>query len=319
MTTFRRAEPRWATQPPLPREAWLRRTVPRNLPVPALLRALRPLQWTKNVILLAALVFDQKLFEPVFAGRALLAAVVFCAVSGAVYLVNDVRDAAADRLHPTKRRRPVAAGEVSPGRALIAAAVLFVGALLAAWAVRPPFILAAVGYVALMVAYSLGLKRLVILDVFAIAAGFVLRAAAGAVAIDVVISPWLLLCTMLLALFIGFGKRRHELASLADAAGHRANLGAYSLGLLDQLIGIAASATVMAYSFWTFDASSVPENHAMMLTIPFVVYAIFRYLYLVHRRELGSGPEQLLFADRPLFGAILSWGLASVLILYVAG
>jgi 4-hydroxybenzoate polyprenyltransferase len=174
------------------------------------------------------------------------------------------------------------------------------------------------GYIGLMVAYSYGLKRVVILDVFAIAAGFVLRAAGGAVAIDVPISPWLYVCTMLLALFIGFGKRRHELTSLHDAAAlHRANLSAYSLPLLDQMISVIASATVMAYSFYTFDAASVPRNHAMMLTIPFVAYAIFRYLYLIHHDDRTGSPETLLFADAPLFICIASWGVTSVVILYL--
>jgi 4-hydroxybenzoate polyprenyltransferase len=285
---------------------------------PALLRALRPVQWTKNGIVFAALVFDRKLFEPEALAQAALAALVFCCLSSGVYLVNDVRDAAGDRLHPLKRRRPIAAGEVAPRTAVAVAVALFALALLGGWLVRPEFLSVAVGYVALMVAYSLGLKRLVILDVFAIAAGFVLRAVGGAVAIAVEISPWLLVCTMLLALLLGFGKRRHELASLADAAGHRANLDAYSLPLLDQLIGIVASATVMAYAFYTFDAAAVPENHAMMLTIPFVTYAIFRYLYLLHRRDLGGSPEALLFADPPLFLTIVAWGIISIAILYLA-
>lgn len=311
-----------STVPPangLGRRAWLLRLLARDLRLPALARALRPLQWTKNAIILAALVFDQKLFQPEAVIRAVVAVAVFCAASSAVYLLNDVRDAEADRLHPTKRRRPVAAGELTTGRAIAGAGVLLALALAAALAVRPAFVLVVLGYVALMVAYSLGLKRVVILDVFAIAAGFVLRAAAGAVAIAVAISPWLLVCTMLLALFVGFGKRRHELASLEDAVGHRANLDDYSLGLLDQMIGITASATVMAYSFYTFDAAAVPDNHAMMLTIPFVAYAVFRYLFLVHRRSLGGSPEVLLFSDLPLFACIVSWGLASVLILYLAG
>ena len=298
---------------------WPVRILPRDLRPPALARAMRPVQWTKNAILLAALVFDHKLFQADAVLRAVVAVAVFCAASSAVYLVNDVRDAAADRLHPTKRHRPIASGALPATRAIVVAVVLILVALLAGWAVRPAFDLVVVGYVGLMVAYSLVLKRLVILDVFAIAAGFVLRAAGGAVAIDVPISPWLYVCTLLLALFLGFGKRRHELVSLADAAGHRANLGDYSLGLLDQLIAITASATVMAYSFYTFDAAAVPDNHAMMLTIPFVTYAVFRYLFLVHRRDLGGSPEVLLFADRPLLACILGWGLTSVLILYLAG
>ncbi|CAA9550724.1 MAG: Conserved membrane protein, possible 4-hydroxybenzoate octaprenyltranferase [uncultured Thermomicrobiales bacterium] len=281
---------------------------------------MRPLQWTKNGIVFAALVFDQQLFRVEPTLRSLLAAAVFCAVSSAVYLVNDLRDIEGDRIHPKKRHRPIAAGLVTPAQAGTTAFVLFALALLGAGIVSPGFLAVIVGYVALMVAYSYGLKRLVILDVFAIAAGFVLRAAGGAVAIDVPVSPWLYVCTMLLALFLGFGKRRHELTSLEAAAGrHRANLDAYSVPFLDQLIGIVSSATVMAYAFYTFDAPNVPTNHAMMLTVPFVVYAIFRYLFLIHRRDLGGSPEVLLFADRPLLGAIVAWGLTSIGILYLSG
>ena len=284
----------------------------------SLLRALRPLQWTKNTVVLAALVFSGGLFDAEPLARAAAAAIVFCCASSIVYLVNDLRDVAGDRLRPTKRLRPIAAGTVTRRQARTTALGLFALAATAAWVVRPAFLAVVAGYLVLMVGYSYGLKRLVILDVVAIAAGFVLRAVGGAVAIDVQISPWLYLCTMLLALFIGFGKRRHELGFLeAEAARHRANLEAYSVPLLDQLIGVVASATMMAYAFYTFDAPNVPRNHAMMLTIPFVVYALVRYLYLVHRRDLGGAPEVLLFADPPLLVCIAGWGLSSVAILYL--
>jgi len=279
---------------------------------------MRPQQWTKNAIVLAALVFDRKVFEWESAWRGGLAVLVFCALSSAMYLINDQRDVAGDRMHPVKRFRPIAAGELGLRAATRLATGLILAGIAGAYLTRSEFLSVAVAYVALMIAYTAWIKQIVILDVFAIAAGFVLRAAGGAVAIDVEISPWLLVCTMLLALFIGFGKRRNELATLQDATGHRASLNDYSLPLLDQMIGTVASATVMAYSFYTFDASSVPQNHTMMLTIPFVVYAVFRYLYLIHRSELGGSPETLLFADRPLFLAILSWGLASMGILYFA-
>ena len=283
----------------------------------SLLRALRPLQWTKNTVVLAALVFSGELFDAEPLARAAAAAIVFCCVSSVVYLVNDLRDVKGDRLHPTKRLRPIAAGTVTRGQARTAALGLLAVGATAAWLVRPAFLAVVAGYLVLMVGYSYGLKRLVILDVLAIAAGFVLRAAGGAVAIGVPISPWLYLCTMLLALFVGFGKRRHELTSLeAEAVRHRANLEAYSVGLLDQIIAVVASATVMAYAFYTFDGPNLPRNHAMMLTIPFVVYAVFRYLYLVHRRDLGGAPEALLFADPPLLVCIAGWGLSSVAILY---
>ena len=172
---------------------------------------------------------------------------------------------------------------------------------------------------ALMVAYSYRLKQLVIIDVFAIAAGFVLRAAGGAVAIEVPISPWLYVCTMLLALFLGFGKRRHELSTLqAAAVHHRANLDSYSIPLLDQIIAVVASATVMTYSLYTFDAATVPENHAMMLTIPFVVYAIFRYLFLMYRKDQGGSPEVLLVTDAPLLICLVGWAISSLAIVYWA-
>jgi 4-hydroxybenzoate polyprenyltransferase len=286
--------------------------------LPPIVRAMRPLQWTKNGIVAAALVFDRKLFELEPALRSLLAILCFCAVSSAIYLINDLKDIEADRHHPVKRHRPIAAGEVSPGFARAVAVSLLAAALAGAAINGLGFLAVIAGYAALMVAYSAGLKQLVILDVFAIAAGFVLRAAGGAVAIDVPISPWLYVCTLLLALFLGFGKRRNELATLdAAAARHRANLEAYTIPLLDQLISVVASAVVMAYSIYTFAAPNVPENHAMMLTIPFVAYAVFHYLFLIHRRDLGGSPEILLFTDRPLLICILGWGLASVAILYL--
>jgi 4-hydroxybenzoate polyprenyltransferase len=284
----------------------------------ALLRALRPQQWTKNGLVFAALVFDRRVFEASRLLESVVAALVFCAVSSGIYLINDIRDVEQDRVHPRKRFRPIAAGEITPHTAGIIAVILLAVGLVASWLVRPAFTAIILGYIVLMVSYSYGLKRLVILDVFAIAAGFVLRAAGGAIAIAVPISPWLYVCTMLLALFVGFGKRRHELASLEEAAGqHRANLDAYSLPMLDQIIGVVAASTVMAYSLYTFDAASVPRNHALMLTIPFVVYAIFRYLYLIHKHELGGTPEVLLFTDRPLFFCIVGWGFTSLLILYL--
>lgn len=285
---------------------------------PPAIRALRPLQWTKNGILFAALVFDQKLFEVDPFLRTVAAALVFCGLSSAVYLINDVRDIEADRHHPLKRYRAIASGELSPQSALAMAAVLLLVSLGAAYLVRPEFLLISLAYVGLMIAYSFWLKRVVLVDVLTIAAGFVIRAAAGAVAIAVEISPWLLVCTMLLALLLGFGKRRHEVMTLKSrAARHRANLDAYTPRLLDQLIGITAASTVIAYAVYTFDSASVPANHTMMLTIPVVVYAIFRYLYLVYLRHLGGSPEVMLVRDRPLLVSIVLWGLSSVLVLYL--
>jgi 4-hydroxybenzoate polyprenyltransferase len=286
------------------------------LKLPPLIRAMRPLQWSKNALVFAGLIFTHSLFKLDPFLTTVAAALTFCAVSSAIYLVNDIRDVDQDRLHPRKRFRPIASGEISVRHAAMTAVVLLVSGFVASFLIRPEFAAVIAGYVVLMVTYSYGLKRLVILDVFAIAAGFVLRAAGGAVAIAVPISPWLYVCTMLLALFIGFAKRRSEIVLLEGQAGrHRANLDAYTIGMLDQIIGIVSSATVMAYSLYTFDAASVPENKSMMLTIPFVLYAIFRYLYLVHRHNLGGSPEVLLFTDRPLLLCIVGWGISSIVIL----
>jgi 4-hydroxybenzoate polyprenyltransferase len=279
---------------------------------------MRPLQWTKSSLVFAPLLFDRKVFETGPLIRSIAAAIVFCLLSSAIYLLNDVRDVEADRVHPRKRRRPIAAGEVSERTAMTMAVALLVVGVAGAAVIRPVFSLVALGYIVLMVAYNARLKELVILDVFAIAAGFVLRAAGGAVAIAVPISPWLYVCTMLGALFIGFGKRRNEIETLDQlAVHHRTNLQLYSLQLLDQIIAIISSAILMAYSLYTFDASNVPNNHAMMLTIPFVMYALFRYLYLIYQKKEGGSPEVLLITDRPMLFCIVAWGLSSGVILYL--
>ena len=284
----------------------------------ALLQAMRPLQWTKNVLVFAALVFDRKFTDIGSVMTSIVAALCFCAASSTIYLINDVRDIERDQLHPRKRYRPIASGRITPRQALIAAAVLELFSIITAVLISPAFALVILGYLVLMVAYTLELKQIAIIDVFAISAGFVLRAAGGAIAIVVPVSPWLYACTMLLALLVGFGKRRYELASLGPAApAHRPSLGDYSLVLLDQYLSILAAATVIAYSLYTFDAAAVPRNHAMMLTIPFVVYAIFRYLYLVQRSDLGGTPEAMLFADKPLLLSIIGWALTSALIIYL--
>jgi 4-hydroxybenzoate polyprenyltransferase len=279
---------------------------------------MRPHQWIKNGLVLAPLLFDQRLFDAQRVWLSFIAVVAFCLVASGVYLVNDVRDAESDRHHPVKRFRPIAARQVSPDVALGAAVMSISASLALGWLVRLEFTAVIAAYALLMTAYSAGLKRIVILDVFAISAGFVLRAAGGAVAIAVPISPWLYVCTMLAALLIGFGKRRHELVLLGDQAiDHRANLNAYSLPLLDQFLSIVAASTVMAYALYTFDAATVPRNQTMMLTLPFVVYGIFRYLYLIFRRDLGGSPEALLFQDPPLLASVVGWAVASGLILYL--
>ncbi len=282
----------------------------------ALWWSLRPLQWTKNAVVLGALVFADRLFDPATLISALLATAAFCGLSSGVYLLNDVRDREQDRLHPDKQRRPIAAGTLPVGVALAASAVLILASLVVAAIVNGAFAGIAVAYVALMIAYTLGLKRLVIVDVLAIAAGFVLRAVGGAVAIGVTFSPWLLACTLLLALFLGFGKRRAELAHLPDAVAHRENLETYTLPLLDQLTAVTAAATVACYTLYTVEARAATGEAAMLLTVPLVVYAVFRYLFLMHRRGGGGRPEAALVEDGPLLVAVAVWGVACVVILY---
>jgi 4-hydroxybenzoate polyprenyltransferase len=285
--------------------------------LPPLIRALRPVQWSKNLLVFAALLFSLNVFDFAKFAQALGAFFVFCAVSSAVYLLNDVRDRDMDVHHPVKRSRPIAAGQVTPTLAIALSTVLGIGGVAAAYLIDPELTLVVVAYLALMIAYSYGLKRVVLLDVIMISIGFVLRAAAGAVAIDVPISPWLYICSMLLALMLGFGKRRHELLMLRDAASqHRANLDAYSVPLLDQIIAVTSSSAVVAYSVYTFTSPALPENHAMMLTIPIVLYAVFRYLFLIYKEHLGGSPELLLIRDRPTQLSILLWAVASGAILY---
>jgi 4-hydroxybenzoate polyprenyltransferase len=286
---------------------------------PSLIRALRPLQWTKSLLVFAALIFTRSVFELDPLMRTIGAFVVFCMASSAIYLINDLQDIEKDRFHPVKRLRPIAAGHLEPRTAALLASGLAIASLVGSFLIRPELALVIGIYLALMLGYTFGLKRLVILDVFIIASGFVLRAAAGAVALSVPISPWLYICSLLLALFLGFGKRRHELLSLRTAAArHRENLDAYSVSLLDQLIAVTAAATVIAYSVYTFQAPTLPENHAMMATIPFVLYAVFRYLYLLYKKQEGGSPEVLLVRDRPLLLSILGWAITSMAILYWA-
>lgn len=285
----------------------------------ALLTALRPHQWTKNVIVFAGLIFGQKLLDPTSAARAAAAFVAFCALSSVVYLVNDLIDREADRLHPVKARRAIASGAVSPALAGTAAALLGAAGLAVAFALGRRFGLVAVGYLALFALYSGSLKRIVILDVLTIAFGFVLRAVGGAVAIPVPISQWLLILTILGALFLALSKRRHELVILAgQATNHRRSLEEYSPYLLDQMISVVTASTIVAYAFYTVSPETVHKfgTNRLGLTLPFPLYGIFRYLYLVHRREGGGSPAELLFADRPLLICVALWGAAIVAIIY---
>lgn len=290
----------------------------RGSTVTALVRGLRPAQWIKNGLVFAGLVFGGKLFDPGAVASAILAAIWFCLLSSGFYLINDVRDRHVDRLHPVKRFRPVAAGMVSPVTAARLGVVLITIALACSALLGAPFLLVMLAYAILMTAYNLGLKQIVILDVFAIASGFVLRAVGGAVAVGVAISPWLLICTLLLALLLGFGKRRHELLLLERAGRHRANLETYTEAMLDQAVAVTATGSLLAYAMYTFDSDSVAFDHRMMLTIPIVAYGIFRYLYLLYGRGQGGAPESLLLSDRPLLGAVATWSAVSSVLFYMA-
>ena len=284
----------------------------------AVVRLLRPKQWTKNLLVFAGLVFTYNLLNPGMLSRVIVAFVAFCLLSSAGYIWNDIRDAPVDRLHPIKRRRPIAAGLVRPLVAATIALTLGVAGLALAFALGTSFLLVASLYMLLTASYSIWLKHLVLIDVFGISAGFVLRAVGGAVVIGVPVSPWLYVCTVLVSLFLGLGKRRNELELLeSGAAGHRKNLEQYSLELVDQLILIVASVTIMAYSLYTFSAENLPRDHSMMLTIPLVVYGLFRYLYLVRVKRQGGAPEDLLLTDPGMLGTAVAWVAVSVIVLYV--
>jgi 4-hydroxybenzoate polyprenyltransferase len=281
--------------------------------------SLRPGQWTKNLLVFAGLLFGRRLFDAPAVVDALSAFVVFCALSGAVYLVNDIADRESDRQHPLKARRPIASGLLPVPAAAVAAALLAAGALAGAAAISLPFAGVAATYLALQIVYSGPLKHIVIIDVLTIAIGFVLRAVGGAVAVNVAISHWLLVCTILLALFIALAKRRHEIVLLGDGAtGHRRILLEYSPYLLDQMIAVVTASTLMAYVFYTISPETQEKFGTpwLGLTIPFPLYGIFRYLYLVHRREGGGSPADLLLTDRPLLVCVALWALAVALIIY---
>jgi 4-hydroxybenzoate polyprenyltransferase len=287
----------------------------------ALLVSLRPHQWTKNLVVLAALVFSKHLFDLDAAVRAAVAFLVFCALSGATYLVNDLADLQQDRVHPRKKLRPLASGQLPAPLARGTAIALYAAGLATAVWLGGDFALAGAAFVVLNLAYSLGLKHVVILDVLAISLGFVLRAVAGALAIDVVFSGWLLVCTILLALFLSLAKRRHELVLLSASAGeHRRILSEYSPYLLDQMISVVTASCVTAYAFYTMAPETVEkyQTDRLALTIPFVLYGIFRYLYLVHQREQGGSPTDLLLTDRPLLVAVALWVVAVAVIVYAA-
>jgi len=285
-----------------------------------LVKTMRPKQWTKNGFVFLGLLFsdDRLFFSPGPFARTTLAFIIFCLLSSTVYMVNDIADIEKDRQHPRKRLRPLPAGEIKVWQAAALAALIVACCIPAAFLLNPPFGAIATAYLATMLAYSFALKNMVIIDVFTIALGFVMRAMAGPLVLDIHISPWLYVMTVLLALFLALNKRRHELVLLNDAAtNHRQILQEYSPRLLDQMIAVVTSSTIMAYCLYTFTAPNLPTDHSMMLTIPFVLYGIFRYLYLVHQRNQGGSPDEIVVKDLPILIDVLLWGLSSLLILYV--
>src|SRR5882724_3630912 len=300
-------------------------SVPETTPVyelprrPSQLRAalisLRPRQWTKNLLLFAGIIFAAKLGDLSPWGEAIAAFAAYCAASSASYLVNDIRDAPQDRVHPSKRLRPIAHGELSLRLAEVLAVVLLGAAVLLVVPLGLASILFLGTFLALQASYTLALKHVVLLDVMTIGGLFVVRAAAGAAAVHVRISPWLLLCTALLALFLALAKRRGELVLVgAEATPGRPVLEGYSLALVDQLVTVVAASTVISYCLYTFTAR---ESKAMMITIPFVLFGVFRYLLLMHGRDLGEEPEEILLRDRPILLCIAGWAVCAAVILAV--
>jgi 4-hydroxybenzoate polyprenyltransferase len=283
-------------------------------------KAMRPRQWTKNAFVVAALVFDRQFFHIHSLERTLLTFIIFCLLSSSVYLFNDIMDVEADRNHPIKKNRPIASGKLPIKVAAIISVLLLVISLVGSYFLSIGLLIIVAVYFFLNLAYSKWLKHIPIIDVLVIAACFVLRVAAGVSVIQVQrFSPWLYVVTTLLALYIGFGKRRAELMVLVpeNTQSHRKVLSGYSLDFVDQLITIVSSTTIIAYSLYTFSAVNLPDNHAMMLTIPFVLYGVFRYLSLMKINNMGGEPEELLLKDRPLQVTIVLWAISIMIIFYL--
>lgn len=287
--------------------------------IKALIETLRPRQWTKNLVIFAGLIFDGQFLQLTPFLRVLLAALLFCLVSGVTYTINDLLDLDADKLHPQKRNRPLASGRLGKRTAIIFIIVLSAISLAGGYLLSPNLALIFVAYTLLILAYSLWLKKIMILDVLVIASGFVLRVLAGISVITVAyFSPWLFVLTTLLAMYLAFGKRLAELKLLeTDAVNHRKTLDGYTVPLLNQYIMVILTAILITYTFYTFSAHPGQSNYAMMLTLPFVVYGIFRYLYLIQSDLTTSSPEEVLLKDRPLQIAIALWGLSVIAIIYI--
>jgi 4-hydroxybenzoate polyprenyltransferase len=290
------------------------------LPVRGLIRTMRPTQWAKNGFVFAGIIFDKQLLQAEPLARVVATFGLLCLVASTIYIVNDLVDIERDRLHPKKRNRALPSGELPVSWALVAAIVMPLVALAAGLALSPALAAVLLAYLTLHLAYSFWLKNVVIIDVFAIAAGFVLRLVAGIVVIDVTnFSPWLYVCAGLLALFLAIGKRRQELILLADnAENHRSTYKDYNMALLDDMLRMVTTGSVLTYMLYTIEAQTIRSNgHRMMLTIPFVIYGIFRYLYLIHVRGEGSAPDELLFQDLPLLANVSLWVLSAGVILYL--
>ena len=285
----------------------------------AIIKTLRIKQWTKNAIVFAALVFDRQLTNPESFGRTLAGFFLFCILSRTVYIINDIMDVEADRMHPKKKFRPIASGQLSIPTAITIAVIFLIITFSLAYLLSPSFLIIAALYFATNLAYSIKLKHIVLIDVVVLSLGFVFRVGAGVSLIQVErFSPWLYVVTYLLALYLGFSKRRSELALLTTGAGsHRKVLDGYTIPFLDQIIAMISSITIMAYSLYTFSAPNLPANHSMMLTIPFVVYGLLRYLYLLQIDGVTSPPDEIALVDRPLQAAIGLWGISVLVIFYL--
>lgn len=275
--------------------------------------SMRPQQWYKNLILFVSIIFSLNILNVEMWSTVIFAFILFCMLSGSEYIINDIIDIESDRKHPVKCKRPLASGKLKKTHALIFAAILIIGVVAGSYLINIPFLIISISYLLLILLYSLYLKHLIIVDLLVISIGFVMRAVAGGIAINVRISPWLIVCTFLLALFLALGKRRHELNLLGNNAGnHRKNLAEYSNEMLDQMISITTGALIISYSLYTFFV----ENYFMMLTIPVIIYGLFRYLFLVHSRNYGGEPE-MLFKDKGMLICMLLWGILAVGVLYL--
>jgi len=287
-----------------------------------IIKSLRPQQWSKNLFIFAALIFSHEAFTIPLLIKAVIAFFVFCSLSGSLYIFNDIRDLKEDRLHPLKSKRPLAAERITRVQAVTGFIIFSALGVLLALTLNLNFILIVLLFFVLQIAYSFWLKHIVILDVLIISIGFVMRVAAGAMAIKVDISPWLLICTLLLALFLALSKRRHELFLLKGGAGeHRTVLTDYSAVLLDQMISVVTASTVIAYCLYTISEETVAKfgTRELIYTVPFVLYGIFRYLYLIHHKFKGGTPETLILKDKPLLATILLWIISAFFIIYVRG